>query len=679
MQRNRTFLMVFACLVVGAGCLSLLQQGTFVYAQGGDETVYLPIVFVAPGTPGAQPPGETPPADTPSPEPSPSPAAKPIGPFDWIPDGGQAYTLTRLGDNPANLEAARANGVQVFAALTGSKSHYTDGDGCFDVQMWKDELDRRDLPAIQPFVDDGTIIGLYAIDEPHDWECGPSFEELNEVCWYAHQRLPGIACGFNAPPAWLAPGAQQALSGVSPLAELDFLFTQTNFQRTQDWSAWAEAQFADAAGWFDGPIYLSINAQLGDPTEQEIEVAAIDLCQSDAAGVMMWKWEYVEDYDLAGAIAVCEGQAPVPMPTASSSPTFTPEPPTGTPTATPSPTSTPAPTTDTPTPTATPSPTSTPEPPTDTPTPTATPSPTFTLSPTNTPSVQPPTETPTYTPTMTPSPTYTPTPTHTSVPPTSTPSPTPSPTHTPVPPTATPTPGGALVIDHRHADAGSLSQAQLDAARGQRTLFNHRSIGNNILDGMRDLAAGDAVRYSIGIVYGSEAAAGINHTMAGVNGDPMSKITGFRDLVNDDPPGGLPSYDVAFMKFCVGDFPPFSSADPMAVFQAYRDMMLAEQAQHPDTTLIWLTAPLTTQSDGRGLANFAAFNTAVRAYVQQNGGLLFDVADIESHDPGGNPVSRDGYQAMYNGYSDDGAHLNQAGRQRVANAMWHLLVAAGEW
>ena len=227
-----------------------------------------------------------------------------FGPFDWVPDGNKNYTLTRVGKKVEVLEEARAHNVKAFIALTGSRWRYTNNNGCFDLQMWKDELDRQDLAGIQPFIDDGTVIGLYAIDEPNDWDCGPSYEELNEVCLYAHQRLPGIACGFNEKPAWLA-------SGSDKLEELDYLFVQTNFNRVQDWSAWAQEKL-DEAAWFDGPVYLSINAYTGNPSAKQIENAAIALCQSNATGVMLWKWDYIQDYDLSLAISSCAGIRHVP-------------------------------------------------------------------------------------------------------------------------------------------------------------------------------------------------------------------------------------------------------------------------------------------------------------------------------------------------------------------------------
>jgi hypothetical protein len=231
---------------------------------------------------------------------------------------------------------------------------------------------------------------------------------------------------------------------------------------------------------------------------------------------------------------------------------------------------------------------------------------------------------------------------------------------------------GGIVIDHNAVDPAAIPQAWLDQARELVTFFNHKSIGNNILDGIADLETLDPARYSINVQHSSGTSIGINHYEAGTNQHPMDKISGFAALVLD-------GHNTAFMKFCVGDFEPWTSYAAHDIWIAYRDMMIEQQSAHPDTTLVWWTAPLTTQSDARGLASFAEFNDYVRSYVAANGGILFDIADIESHDPGGNPVTAGGYEAMYNGYSTDGAHLNQTGRQRVASAMWWLLARLAGW
>jgi hypothetical protein len=150
----------------------------------------------------------------------------------------------------------------------------------------------------------------------------------------------------------------------------------------------------------------------------------------------------------------------------------------------------------------------------------------------------------------------------------------------------------------------------------------------------------------------------------------LTKVDGFAANVSDD-------HDAAFMKLCIGDIPCVNGDTPIeTMWTRYRDMMTSAQAGHPGTILVWWTIPIIASDDSQAGCNqeLEWFNDQVRAYVNQQGGVLFDVADIESHDLSGNPVSQDGYEAMYSGYSIDGAHLNETGRQQVARALWHLLV-----
>jgi len=246
-------------------------------------------------TPTATPIATPTPEPTVTPEPTftPTPGAgKPFGPFDWLPrlGGDWPFTLTRLNHNPDYLTEARDHGLLAFVAATGSHSNYTNANGDFDLDAWMNVLQIY-APALQEFVDDGTIVGLYACDEPHDgWPDGqgPTFAELDAMCEYAHEVLPGVACGFNTPPAWLAQGTYD---------HIDYLFTQSNFARTEDWTAWAAEQFT-LADWFDGPLYLSINVVSYDPTAAQIQGAGIALCESQAAGVMMWK--YGDAFDQPG-------------------------------------------------------------------------------------------------------------------------------------------------------------------------------------------------------------------------------------------------------------------------------------------------------------------------------------------------------------------------------------------
>ncbi|MBN1582316.1 MAG: hypothetical protein JXA89_16540, partial [Anaerolineae bacterium] len=141
-----------------------------------------------------------------------------------------------------------------------------------------------------------------------------------------------------------------------------------------------------------------------------------------------------------------------------------------------------------------------------------------------------------------------------------------------------------FVVDHTAADASVIPQNWLDVARQQVVYFNHRSIGGNVMEGMVDLAAQNPTRYSINIDYGSGTNAGINHYMAGENGDPMSKISGFSARVQN-------GHNIAFMKFCVGDFVPFTTVPAADIWTAYRDAMESLQVLYPNTVLVWMTSP----------------------------------------------------------------------------------------
>lgn len=238
-----------------------------------------------------------------------------------------------------------------------------------------------------------------------------------------------------------------------------------------------------------------------------------------------------------------------------------------------------------------------------------------------------------------------------------------------------------MIIDHNAVDAAVIPLPWLDQARALDTFFGHKSVGNNILDGMVDLQVQNSERYTIAMQYGwpnwFADNDGILHRTIGTNYYPETKIDAFNTHLRDD---GFHVADVAMMKFCPSDVPPFSSTPAADTWVAYRDMMNALEHDYPGVTFVWWTISLMTADDNRGNDERAVFNGLVREYCAASGCLLFDIADIESHDPDGSPiVGPTGHEAMYNGYSDDGAHLNEMGRQRVANAFWWLLARAAGW
>ena len=262
-----------------------------------------------------------------------------------------------------------------------------------------------------------------------------------------------------------------------------------------------------------------------------------------------------------------------------------------------------------------------------------------------------------------------------SPPPTPTISPTISPTSSPTPtqtptPISTPDPDQAtIIIDHTTTDPVDLYPDQLDAARQLIALFTHKSIGNNILDGIADLQTQDPGRYTIQVTSSSGTRPGINHVQPGSNSQPLTKISGFRGLIQS-------GHDLAMMKFCTGDIPCVNGNTPIeTMWTEYRDAMETLIQNHPNTTIVWWTIPTIANNHSRAHCNqeMAWFNDQVRTHVAINGGTLFDIANIESHDEGGNPVTWNDIEAGWPGWTSDGAHLNEAGRQRVAGALWHLL------
>ncbi|MCB0749266.1 MAG: S-layer homology domain-containing protein [Ignavibacteriae bacterium] len=229
----------------------------------------------------------------------------------------------------------------------------------------------------------------------------------------------------------------------------------------------------------------------------------------------------------------------------------------------------------------------------------------------------------------------------------------------------------ATVIDYRYTDASSLSQTELDNARKQDVLFNHQSVGSNIITGLDTMKKADPGRYSISMKASQDISwydtyDGINHFKEGANGAPSGKISGKKNLVATYNS----KIDVAFMKFCFVDV----SADLDALWIEYRDAMEELESTYPNIKFIWWTMPITIN----GSQDRDSFNANIRNYVNQNNKILFDIASIESHDPSGNAIKDSGYDAMYSGYTDDGGHLNTSGQARAAAAIWHLFaVTAG--
>ncbi len=221
--------------------------------------------------------------------------------------------------------------------------------------------------------------------------------------------------------------------------------------------------------------------------------------------------------------------------------------------------------------------------------------------------------------------------------------------------------------------------AQLAVLSGKAIYFGHRSVGQNVMDGVRTLLSANTGAEPRVVTTSSAASMGVGIWAEALNGqnlDPIGKINAFGTTM-DAGVGAV--VDVAFFKFCWVDFEDESAhfvagGTVQSLFDAYRAKVDALAAAYPGVTIVHVTAPLTTDTyvDAPRNPRREAYNDLVRGAY---GGVapVFDLALLESTDPSGNRVSgRYGY-ALYPGYSSDGGHLNAAGQDKLARALVALL------
>jgi len=119
-------------------------------------------------------------------------------------------------------------------------------------------------------------------------------------------------------------------------------------------------------------------------------------------------------------------------------------------------------------------------------------------------------------------------------------------------------------------------------------------------------------------------------------------------------------------------------SDPNNFETLYIDKVETLEAAHPDKIFIWWTMSLARV----GFGNTQNFNAMVRQYAIEHNKTLLDIADIESYDPEGNlQTNEQGYPVIYQGYTDEkqSGHLNKAGEERMAKAIWILMARVAGW
>jgi hypothetical protein len=129
----------------------------------------------------------------------------------------QTGTLRGGGVTPDNvgklLADVKAKGGRIVLKLcNGSDSYVKNSDGTFSLTKWKSLVARFKNSNLGPYVNDGTLLGHYLIDEPQRTQRGGGKEisraTLEEMAKYSKSIWPTMTTFVRAVPSWLAAGSQ---------------------------------------------------------------------------------------------------------------------------------------------------------------------------------------------------------------------------------------------------------------------------------------------------------------------------------------------------------------------------------------------------------------------------------------------------------------------------------------
>jgi len=240
----------------------------------------------------------------------------------------------------------------------------------------------------------------------------------------------------------------------------------------------------------------------------------------------------------------------------------------------------------------------------------------------------------------------------------------------------------------RDARLEAISLDKWDSLAQKKIFFGHQSVGQNIVDGVRDLMSRHAeIRLDIRETVDPKDLERpvFAHAAIGQNRNPVSKIDHFRQILES---GVGARADIALFKLCYVDID--RTTDVEALFRRYDETITYLRTKFPDLVLIPVTVPLTTGPGGiKEMIKHAlggessnqddnmkrnAFNEMMR---KKYGTSVFDLAESEATQSNGEKAEfRRGGDTCYvlnRAYSSDGGHLNELGRQVIAaDLLWFL-------
>jgi hypothetical protein len=131
--------------------------------------------------------------------------AQPLSSYGSLYNGGHGNFSPRT--IVKELSAIRARGGRVVIPFAGSPRYYRE-NGRFSLSKWKARVNRFRHANLSQFINDGTIIGHYMIDEPNDpanWRGSPVPPSmLEQMAKYSKQLWPNMPTIVRVRPSYLS-------------------------------------------------------------------------------------------------------------------------------------------------------------------------------------------------------------------------------------------------------------------------------------------------------------------------------------------------------------------------------------------------------------------------------------------------------------------------------------------
>jgi hypothetical protein len=206
----------------------------------------------------------------------------------------------------AELAAIKSRGGRVILSLAGKETNYLDSKGHFSLAMWKERVNRYKGVDFSSFLEDGTIIGHYIIDEPNDpvnWGGTPVPGSMVEtMAAYSKQLWPKMATVARVEPRYLGETG-------GPYRYLDAAWAQyVSWKGTPD--DYIRRNVADAQE-LGLALVTGLNITNGSPTRGNMSASLVQsagstlLAQSYPCAFISWTW--IDDYmfrsDIKAAMA----------------------------------------------------------------------------------------------------------------------------------------------------------------------------------------------------------------------------------------------------------------------------------------------------------------------------------------------------------------------------------------